>query len=148
MPSKEQDGSSVVSLRLDDRLLDRFDRYLDWMEFRRGEKSSRSRVMRQALTQWLDSQEEQGGMTHPDVLRERFYNAYRSVRGGQERVEIYRLRQLLNWSTDCFDALVEQLRADSQIVLYVGDLSGLSDAEQQHSYKVNGQLYLSLSWQA
>ena len=51
MPSKEQDGSSVVSLRLSDTLLDRLDRYLDWMEFRRGEKSSRSHTMRQALTQ-------------------------------------------------------------------------------------------------
>ena len=148
MPSKEQDGSSVVSLRLDDRLLDRLDRCLDWMAVRRGENSSRSRVMRQALTQWLDSQEEQVGITHPDVLTERFHNAYTSLRSGQERVEIHRLRQLLNWSTECFDALVEQLRADSQIALYVGDLSGLSEAEQRHSYEVNGQLYLSLSWQA
>ena len=148
MPSKEQEGSSVVSLRLDDRLLDRLDRYLDWMEFRRGENSSRTRVMRQALTQWLDSQEEHAGMTHPDVLIEHFHNAYNSLRGGQERVEIHRLRQLLNWPTDRFDALVEQLRADSQIALYTGDLNGLSDAEKRHSYDVNGQLYLSLSWQS
>lgn len=148
MPSKEQDVSSVVSLRLSDTLLDRLDRYLDWMETRRGEKSSRNRIMRQALTQWLDSQEEQGGMTHPDVLTEHFHNAYTSLRSGQERVEIHRLRRLLNWPTDRFDALVEQLRADSQVALHVDDPSSLSEQEKRHSYDVNGQLYLSLSWQA
>ena len=110
MPSKEQDGSSVVSLRLSDTLLDRLDRYLDWMANRRGETSSRNRVMRQALTQWLDSQEEQGGMTHPDELRERFYNAYRSLRSGQDRVEIHRLRRLLNWPSDRFDTLWDHRR--------------------------------------
>ena len=148
MPSKEQDGSSVVSLRLADTLLDRLDRYLDWMETRRGETSSRNRIMRQALTQWLNSQEEHAGMTCPDVLTDHFHNAYISLRSGQERVEIHRLRRLLNWPTDRFDALVEQLRADSQVVLHVDDPSGLSEEEKRHSYEVNGQLYLSLSWQA
>lgn len=148
MPSKEQDGSSVVSLRLADTLLDRLDRYLDWMETRRGETLSRNRIMRQALTQWLDSQEEQAGMTHPDVLIERFRNAYTSLRREQERVEIHRLRRLLNWPTERFDALVEQLRADSQVALHVGDPSRLSEEEKRHSYQVNGQLYRSLSWQA
>ena len=147
MPSKEQDGSSVVSLRLSDTLLDRLDRYLDWMANRRGENLSRNRVMRQALTQWLNTQEEQGGMAHPDELRERFHNAYRSLRRGQDRVDIHRLRRLLNWPTDRFDTLLEQLRADSQVALHVGDPSALSEQEKQHSYEVNGQLYLSLSWQ-
>ncbi len=148
MPSKEQDGSSVVSLRLADTLLDRLNRYLDWMETRRSETLSRNQSMRQALTQWLDSQEEQAGMTHPDVLLERFRNAYTSLRGGQEQVEIHRLRRLLNWPTERFDALVEQLRADSQVVLHVSDPSRLSEDEKRHSYQVNGQLYRSLSWQA
>ena len=147
MPSKEQDGSSVVSLRLSDTLLDRLDRYLDWMANRRGENLSRNRVMRQALTQWLNTQEEQGGMAHPDELRERFHNAYRSLRSRQDRVDIHRLRRLLNWPTDRFDTLLEQLRADSQVALHVGDPSALSEQEKQHSYEVNGQLYLSLSWQ-
>ena len=147
MPSKDQYGSSIISLRLSHTLLDRLDRYLDWMESRKGEKTSRTRAIRQALTQWLDTQEEQGGMTHPDVLRERFRSAYTSLRNGQERVEIHRLRRLLNWSTDHFDAQLEQLRADSQVTLHVGDSSGLSDEERQHNYEVNGQLYLSLTWQ-
>jgi hypothetical protein len=42
--------------------------------------------------------------------------------------------------------MVEQLRAVSQVVLYVGDASSLSDEAQRQSYEVNGQLYLYLSW--
>lgn len=147
MPSQEHDRSSVVSLRLPDALLERLHRYLDWMASRRGESVSRNQVIRLALTQWLDTEEEQGGMTHPDVLRERFRNAYTSLRSGQDQVEIRRLRHLLTWPSNRFDAMVEQLRAESQVVLHVGDPLGLSDEEQRHSYEVNGQLYLSLSWQ-
>ena len=147
MPSKEHDRSSVVSLRLPDALLERLDRYLDWIEIHRAEKSSRNHAIRQALTQWLDTQEEQDGMTHPGVLRRRFHAAYTSLRSGQDEVKIHRLRHLLSWPCDRFDAMVEQLRADSQVALHIGDPRGLSDEEQRHSYEVNGQLYLSLSWQ-
>ena len=100
MPSQEHDHSSVVSLRLPDALLERLHRYLDWMESRRGETLSRNQVIRLALTQWLDTEEEQGGMTHPDVLRERFHNAYTSLRSGQDPVEIHRLRRLLKYNFD------------------------------------------------
>ena len=147
MPSKEQESSSVLSLRLSDSLLDRLDRYLDWMEVHQHEKLSRNRAIRLALTQWLDDQEAQGGMTHPDILRQRFHAAYTSLRSGRDRVDIHRLRRLLNWTTDRFDALLEQLRAESHVMLHIGDASGLNDAERQHSYDVNGQLYLTLSWQ-
>jgi hypothetical protein len=147
MPSKEHDTSSVVSLRLPDALLERLDRYLDWMESHRAEKSSRNHAIRQALTQWLDMQEEQGGMTHPDVLRRHFHAAYTRLRSGRDEVEIHRLRHLLGWPCDRFDAMVEQLRAESQVALHIGDPRGLSDEEQRYSYEVNGQLYLSLSWQ-
>ena len=146
MPSKEHDGSSVVSFRLSDALLERLHRYLDWMAFRRGENLSRNQVIRLALSQWLDTEEEQGGMTHPNVLREHFYNAYISSRSGQDKVEIHRLRHLLKWPPNRFDAMVEQLRSEFQVVLHVGDPLGLSDEEQRHSYEVNGQLYVSLSW--
>ncbi len=147
MPSQEHGDSSVVSLRLSDALLDRLHRYLDWMEFHQHEKVSRNHAIRLALTQWLEDQEAQGGMTHPDVLTERFRNAYTSLRSGQDRVDIHRLRRLLNWPTDRFDALLEHLRAASQVVLHVGDASGVSDADRRHSYEVNGQLYFTLSWQ-
>ena len=147
MPSQEHDRSSVVSLRLPDTLLERLHCYLDWMEIHRGDKLSRNQTICQALAQWLDMAEEQGEMTHPDVLRRHFHAAYTSLRNGQNQVEIYRLRRLLKWPPDRFDAIVEQLRAASQVVLDVGDPDDLSDEEQQHSYLVNGQLYRSLSWQ-
>ena len=147
MPSKEHHGSSVVSLRLPDALLAHLDRYLDWMERYRGEKSSRNQAMRQALTQWLEAQEAQGGMTHPDALRRRFQAACTSLRSGQNEVDIYRLRRLLDWPVDRFDAMLEQLHAEARVTLRSGDASGLSDAERHHSYAVNGQLYLRLCWQ-
>jgi Arc/MetJ-type ribon-helix-helix transcriptional regulator len=146
MPSKEHERSSVVSIRLPDPLLERLDRYLDWMEVHRGEKSSRNHAIRQGLTQWLDAEEEQGSMTHPDVFRRRFHAAYTSLRSGQDEVDIHRIRQLLNWPPARFDAMMERLRAESQVALHVGGPNGLSDAERRHSYEVNGQLYLTLSW--
>jgi hypothetical protein len=146
MPSQEHDRSSVVSLRLPDALLERLHRYLDWMASCRGKSVSRNQVICLALTQWLDTEEEHGGMTHPSVLKEQFRHAYTSLRSGQDRVEIRRLRHLLKWPPNRFDAMVEQLRAESQVVLHVGDPHDVSDEEQRHSYEVNGQLYRSLSW--
>jgi len=96
--------------------------------------------------EWLEDQEAQGGMTHPDVLTEHCRNAYTSLRSGQDGVPIHRLRHLLNWPADRFDAVLEQLRAASQIALEVGDPSQLSEDECRHSYEVNGQVYLSLFW--
>ncbi len=146
MPSKEQDGSSIISLRLSDPLLERLDRYLDWMAFHRREKSSRNHAMRQALIQWLDAQEEQVGMTDPDRLQQRFHDACRSLRSGQDGVPIHRLRRLLNWPAERFDAVLEQLRATSHVSLDVGDPSQLSDDDHRHSYEVNGPVYLILFW--
>lgn len=144
MPRKEHHGSSVVSLRLPDALLAHLDRYLDWMERYKGEKSSRNHAMRQAFTQWLEAQEAQGGMIHPDALKRRFQAAYTSLQSGQNEVDIYRLRRLLAWPVDRFDAIMEQLRAEAHVTLRSGDPGGLSDAERHQSYAVNGQLYLRL----
>ena len=88
MPSKEHDDSSIISLRLPDGLLARLDRYLDWMESRQGEKSSRNHALRHALTQWLDAQEAHAGLTHPDVLRRHFQTAYTNLRQGQDAVRL------------------------------------------------------------
>ena len=147
MPSQEQVDSSIVSLRLPDSLLNRLDRYRDWMESHGRQRLSRNHTIRLALTQWLEEQEVQGGMTHPDVLRERFRNAYTSLRSGPAPVAIHRLRQLLNWPAQRFDALLEQLRAESQVTLNTGDNREWSDEERRLSYEVNGQLYLTLVWQ-
>lgn len=146
MPSKEHDRSSILSLRLPDTLLARLDRYLAWMERRRGESLSRNQVIRVALAQWLDTAEAQGGMIHPEVLRQHFQAGYNALRSGNDAVQIQRLRQRLGWPPDRFDALVEQLRAESKVILYTGAARHLSDDEQQQSYEVNGQLYLSLAW--
>ena len=147
MPSKEHGGSSVGSLRLPATLLERLDRYCDWRERHRGESSSRTHAMRQARTQWLDRQEGQGGMTHPAVLRQHCHAADTSLRSGQAAVDMHRLRHLLNWPSERFDAVLEQLRAEFQVALYVGEPSDLSDEQRRHSYEVNGQLYLRLAWQ-
>ena len=147
MPSKEHGGSSVVSLRMSDSLLDGLDRYLDWMDVHQHVKLSRNHAIRLALTQWPNDQEAQGGMTHPDVLRQRFHAAYTSLRSGQDRVDIHRLRRLLNWTTNRFDALLEHLRAESHVVLHIGDASGLNDKERQHSYDVNGQGHSVLGYE-
>ncbi|HET9943125.1 MAG TPA: ribbon-helix-helix domain-containing protein [Terriglobia bacterium] len=148
MPSKEHDGSSIITLRLPDILLERLDRYLDWMAMHRGENTSRNQAIRKSLVQWLEMEEEQGGMFHPDVLRRHFQAAYTSLRSGRDEVDIHRLRHLLGWSADRFDAMVEQLRAESQVALHVGDPGDLNDEERRHSYEVNGQLYVRLSWSA
>ena len=147
MPSQEQSDSSIVSLRLADSLLDRLDRYRDWMDVHQRQKISRNQAMRLALTQWLEDQETHGGMTQPAVLREHFRNAYSSLRSGPDPVAIHRLRRLLNWPPQRFDTLLEQLRAESQVTLHIGDARELSDEEQRLSYEVNGQLYLTLAWQ-
>ncbi|HXQ34485.1 MAG TPA: hypothetical protein VN843_10770, partial [Anaerolineales bacterium] len=61
--------------------------------------------------------------------------------------DIHRLRHLLNWPSERFDAVLEQLRAEFQVALHVGEPSDLSDEQRRHSYEVNGQLYLRLAWQ-
>jgi hypothetical protein len=146
MPSKEHDGSSVVSLRLPDPLLDRLDRYLDWMETHRRQKSSRNHAMRQALSEWLEAQEAQVGMTDPDLLQRHFRDAYHSLRSGPDGVLIHQIRHLLNWPADRFDAVLEQLRAECHVALDVGDPSRLSDDQRRHSYAVNGQVYLRIGF--
>ena len=146
MPSQSQSESSVISLRLSDTLLERLDQYVDWIQSHQHQKRSRNHVLRLALTQWLEAEEAQGAMTHPDVLRERFHNAYTSLRKRKGRVAIHRLRSLLGWPSDRFDAILEHLRADSEVVLHRGDSNRLSDEERRLSYEVNGQLYLTLSW--
>ena len=146
MPSKEHDDSSIISLRLPDGLLARLDRYLDWMESRQGEKSSRNHALRHALTQWLDAQEAHAGLTHPDVLRRHFQTAYTNLRQGQDAVAIHQLRRQRNWPVERFDAVVEQLRAAFHVVLHVAEASGLTAEEQRDSYSVHGQVYGHLTW--
>jgi len=132
MPSKEHGGSSVVSLRLPDTLLERLDRYCDWMERHRGESSSRNHAMRQALTQWLDRQKSKAGWPIRTCSVSTSMRHTPAFEAGRMRFDIHRLRHLLNWPSERFDAVLEQLRAEFQVALHVGEPSDLSDAQRRH----------------
>ena len=67
MPEKKQDSSQIVSVRLPHELSRRLDRYLDWSEFYRRVKSSRNAAIREALSQWLDDQEQRAGFLDPEA---------------------------------------------------------------------------------
>ena len=95
MPSKEQESSSILSIRLPDELIQRLDRYLDWWETARRVKSSRNAVMREALSQWLEVHEHEAGLVHMPILRQQFQTAVRRMAHGPDSVPIYRLRQVL-----------------------------------------------------
>ena len=90
-------------------LSQRLDRYLDWSEFYRRVKSSRNAAIREALSQWLDDQEQRAGFLDPQAQREQFRAAYRSVAKRHDWVDIHRLRQLLPWPRERFDTVLEGL---------------------------------------
>src|SRR5688572_4825786 len=108
MPKKEHERSSVISVRLPDDLLQRLDHYLDWCETQRGAKSSRNAALRDALSLWLNDQEQYAGLSTAKTLHEQFQNAYNSVRHSHAGAHIYRLRDALGWPRERFDAVLEQ----------------------------------------
>ena len=63
---------------------------------------------------------------------------------GSDSVPIYRLRQVLQWPRARFDALLEALRAEHQVVLEEGSPGALSAREIHESYHVHGRLYSRL----
>ena len=67
MPEHKQDGSQIVSVRLPHELIQRLDRYLDWKELYGKAKSSRNAAIRQALSSWLDDQEQLAGFLEPQA---------------------------------------------------------------------------------
>ena len=62
MPPKAQDDSRIVSVRLPDELIQRLDRYLDWSATSRRITSTRNATIREALSAWLDGQEQLAGL--------------------------------------------------------------------------------------
>ena len=58
MPPKAQDDSRIVSVRLPDELIQRLDRSLDWSTTSRRITSTRNATIREALSAWLDGQEQ------------------------------------------------------------------------------------------
>ena len=146
MPAREPDDSQIVSVRLPRELIQRLDRYLDWKDLHRKAKSSRNAAIRQALSSWLDDQEQLAGFLEPETQRQQFQNAYHSLSKHHEWVAIPRLRQLIPWPRERFDAVVEALRAESQVELERVESGKMSDHAIQACYQVHGQLYHRLRW--
>ena len=146
MPEKKQDSWQIVSVRLPHELSRRLDRYLDWSECYRRVKSSRNAAIREALSQWLDDQEQRAGFLDPQAQREQFQAAYRSVAKRHDWVDIHRLRPLLPWPRERFDTVLEGLRADHQVELESSECGALSSQAIQDSYQVHGHLYGRLRW--
>jgi hypothetical protein len=148
MPKKAQDDSRIVSVRLPDTLIQRLDRYLDWCATARRSTSTRNAAIREALSAWLNDQEQQAGFLEPHTLRRQFQSAYHSLRPHHDSVPIHRLRQLLRWPRERFDAVLEALRADHHVDLEVMTEGEMDTAAITDSYHVHGQLYGRLRWRA
>jgi len=146
VPRKDQDGSRIVSVRLPEELIKRLDRYLDWSETSRRIKSSRNAAMREALSHWLDDQEQLARFLEPQTLRRQFQATYHRLSHRHDWVPIHRLRQQLNWPREHFDAVVEGLRANHQVEIESTEPGDLSAQAIQDSYHVHGHLYLMLRW--
>lgn len=144
MPGDTPSDSQIVSVRLSHDLLRRLDRSLDWHESSRQQKSSRNAAIRQALSAWLDDQEQRAGLVALHALRRQFLVAYQSISNGRNPVAIHRLRHVLPWPRERFDAVVEGLRAAHQVELESGESGGLSAQMIYDSYQVHGQLYVTL----
>jgi hypothetical protein len=146
MPRKDPDDSRVVSVRLPDALLQRLDRYLDWSAPHRHLPSTRNAAIREALNAWLDQQEQLAGLLQPHTLRRQFQATYNSIRHHHDGVPISRLRELLRWPRERFDAVLEALRADQQVELEVLKDNDLEAQARQDSYHVHGQRYVRVRW--
>ena len=146
MADKKPDDSQIVSVRLPCELIQRLDRYLDWNELYRRVKSSRNAAIRQALSGWLDDQEQLAGFLEPQIQRQQFQRAYHSLSKRHDWVAIHRLRQLIPWPRERFDAVVETLRAESQVELKRAEPGEMSENAIQECYEVHGQLYHRLRW--
>lgn len=146
MPTKGHDRSSVLSVRLPDDLIQRLDRYLDWCHSQRRTKDSRNAAIREALSLWLDDQEQHAGLSASKTLQQRFQTACQSVSDSDQGARIYRVRDTLGWPRARFDAVLEELRAEGQVELLRGIASPLSEQHIRDSYHVYGQLYLTVKW--
>jgi len=146
MPNSKPDDTQIVSVRLPRDLIQRLDRYLDWHNLHRKTKSSRNAEIRQALNSWLDDQEQHAGFLAPPVQRQQFQSAYHSLSKRHEWVAIHHLRQLMPWSRERFDAMVETLRADHHVELERAEPSEMRENAIESCYEVHGQLYHRLQW--
>jgi hypothetical protein len=117
MPSKESEESRIVSVRLPNTLIQRLDRLLDWQTTHRRHPTTRNAAIRAALRGWLDQQEQLAGLLDPQGLQPQFQAAYDSLHPSPDGVPIHRLRRLLPWPREQFDAVLEALRAAQAVDL-------------------------------
>jgi hypothetical protein len=101
-----------------------------------------------ALRDWLDQHEQLAGLLDPQVLRRQFQAAYDSLRPPPAGVPIHRLRRLLQWPRERFDAVLEALRAAQAVDLEALTEPACDDPATQDSYHVHGQCYDRLRWRA
>ncbi len=146
MPGKKQVDSQILRVRLPHELVRRLDRSLDWSEFYRRVKSSRNAAMREALSTWLDHQEQLAGFLEPQAQRQQFHAAYRSIAKRHDWAAIPHLRQLLPWPRERFDTVLEGLRADHQVELEGAKPGEIRNQAIQDSSHVHGQLSSRLRW--
>jgi hypothetical protein len=102
--------------------------------------------MREALRGWLDQQEQLAGLLDPQVLQQQFQAAYDSLGPSPDGVPIYRLRRLLQWPRERFDAVLEALRAARSVDLDALTEQAVDAQATQDSYHVHGQSYGHLHW--
>ena len=148
MPTREPNDSRIVSVRLRDDLLQRLDRSLDWCATSRRRDTTRNAAIREALSAWLEDREQRAGLVEPHTLRRQFQAAYQSLHPHHDGVPIHRLRQLLRWPRERFDAILEALRAEQHVDLETLTEHALDDQATQDSYHVHGQCYVRLKWRA
>ena len=148
MPNRAPNDSRIVSVRLPDDLIQRLDRYLDWCATSRRRNATRNAAIREALRAWLDDHEQRAGLVEPHTLQRQFQAAYQRLHLHHDGVPIHRLRQLLQWPRERFDAVLEALRAAQQVDLEAGTASELGPQALADSYQVHGQLYSRVRWRA
>ena len=148
MPPQEPADSRIVSVRLPNPLVQRLDRLLDWHTTHRRHPTTRNAAMRDALQDWLDQHEQLAGLLDPQVLRQQFRAAYASLQPPPDGVPIHRLRRLLRWPRERFDAVLEALRAAQAVDLEALTESACDDLATHDSYYVHGQCYARLRWRA
>jgi hypothetical protein len=146
MPPQEPADSRIVSVRLPNSLVQRLDRLLDWHTTHRRRPTTRNAAMRSALHDWLDQQERLAGLLDPQGLRQQFQAAYDSLRPPPDGVPIHRLRRLLQWPRERFDAVLEALRAVQAVDLAALTEPTCDDPATQDNYHVHGQCYDRLRW--
>jgi hypothetical protein len=146
MPSKDLKDSRIVSVRLPNTLLQRLDRLLEWQTTHRRRPATRNAALRDALRGWLDQQEPLAGLLDPQILQQQFQAAYDSLGPSPDGVPIYRLRRLLQWPRERFDAVLEALRAAHSVDLAALTEQAVDAQATQDSYHVHGQCYGHLHW--